>query len=157
MSEMDGITDTSLSVSKNERASQKLKQFIQFCIVGLLSTIIDISILNLATRKLGMYWVAGKTLSFCFSVTNGFIWNSLWTFRGMGSGARHTQYVKFVAVNIVGFGLNLVIIKTILSLLEGSIASNAHVSPLHLNIANIIAIIIVSTWNFIANRKWTFK
>lgn len=130
-------------------------QFVKFCIIGLTSTVIDVGILNLLTQKFGMFWIAAGTISFLFAVTNGYIWNSLWTFRGMGSGKRHEQYIKFVAVNIVGFVLNIAIMKLMLMALSGGGHSGAP-SPLHLNIAKGIAVVVVSTWNFVANRKWTF-
>lgn len=136
---------------------QGVGQFVKFCIIGLSSAVIDFGILNVLTQRYGIHWVLAGTVSFAFAVTNGFIWNSLWTFRGMGSGKRHEQYVKFVAVNIVGYVLNILIMKGILMMLSGEMMHQGAQKPLHLNIAKAIAVVFVSTWNFFANKRWTFK
>jgi putative flippase GtrA len=132
-------------------------QFVKFCIIGFTSTVIDFAILNLLIRRFGVHWAIASVISFTFAVTNGFIWNSLWTFRGMGSAKRHEQYIKFVAVNIVGLLLNLGIIKTILILINGSILHSGPQNPTHVNMAKCVAIVFVSIWNFFANKKWTFS
>src|SRR5205809_3536259 len=92
-----------------------VRQFIKFCIIGFTSTVIDFVIsYTLIYHALHLNSTLAKTISFLFSVTNGFIWNSRWTFRGMGSGKKHEMYVKFVLVNIVGLILNLTIFKSVL-------------------------------------------
>src|ERR1051326_3778389 len=85
---------------------QGVRQFVKFCIIGLSSMAIDIGVSWYLTYQLHWLWFVAKTFSFSLAVTNGYIWNSMWTFRGLGSGPRHEQYMKFVAVNIVGLLLN---------------------------------------------------
>ncbi len=142
--------------------SAHIQQFFKFGIIGATSTVIDFSIMNVLYQKFGINWVFASTISFVFAVTNGFIWNSIWTFRGMGSGKRHEQYVKFVAVNVIGWVLNLIIMTVIIYLLTGEITRvgpgvHTHIKPGFINIAKLIAVVFVSIWNFVANRKWTFK
>ena len=125
--------------------------------------IIDVGIAKYLTYTVGLNWIVAQTISFTFAVTNGFVWNSLWTFRGMGSGKRHEQYLKFLAVNIVGLLLNIGIMKTMFLLFiflsSGRLVlvHQGNPDPMHWNIAKAIAIVCVSTWNFLANKKWTFR
>ena len=134
-----------------------LMQFVKFCVIGLSSAIIDIAISRWLTYGMGLHWVLAKIISFSFAVTNGFIWNSIWTFRGMGSGKRHEMYVKFVTVNVVGLGLNIAIMKTVFMIFTGKLFKQGAPDKLHWTIATLTAIFLVAIWNFMANRRWTFK
>lgn len=134
-----------------------IRQFIKFCLIGFSSMIIDVGLAKYLTYQVGLHWIIAQTISFAFAVTNGFIWNSLWTFRGMGSGKRHEQYGKFVAVNIVGLGLNLFIMKSVFFFFTGHIIHQGNPDPAHWNIAKGTAVVLVSMWNFFANKHWTFK
>ena len=157
---VEGV-DSKRNPAGTDRA-QHLIQFIKFCIIGASSATIDFGVMNLLLIKFEFNWMIAQSISFVCAVTNGFIWNSLWTFRGMGSGKRHEQYLKFVAVNIVGLILTFVIMSAILFALTGNISSPGHqqhagVSHLQVNLAKIVAVFFVTAWNFIANKKWTFK
>ena len=135
---------------------QGVRQFVKFCVIGFTSMLIDVGIWKFLMNSFGWHWIPAQTVSFAFAVTNGFIWNSLWTFRGLGAGRRHEQYGKFVAVNIIGLLLNIVIMKAVLIAFTGRLIFHGSHDPLHLNIAKGIAIICVAFWNFLANKKWTF-
>jgi putative flippase GtrA len=134
-----------------------VRQFVKFCIIGFTSMIIDVAIAKFLTYRMSWHWILAQTVSFSFAVTNGFIWNSLWTFRGLGSGARHEQYLKFVLVNIAGLCLNVAIMKTIFFFFTGRIIGQGNPDEMHWNIAKGAAILVVAMWNFFANKHWTFK
>ena len=134
-----------------------VRQFIKFCIIGLSSAIIDISISSTLIFHFSANPTWAKIVSFLFAVTNGFIWNSRWTFKSMGSGRRHELYVKFLLVNCVGLFLNVFIFNVILFLLTGQFLAPGKPERLHFVLATVITIGCVSTWNFLANKKWTFK
>ena len=134
-----------------------LQQFIKFCVIGFTSMIIDVSIAKRLTYGMGLHWILAQTISFAVAVTNGFIWNTLWTFRGMGSAKRHEQYLKFVAVNVVGLLLNVGIMKTVFLCFTGRLINQGNPDELHWNIAKGIAVVLVAVWNFSANKLWTFK
>ena len=99
--------------------NEGLKQIVKFCLIGASSTVVDLSISYALMHIFRMYWLAAFTLSFAVAVTNGYIWNSLWTFRGLGAAKRHLQYLKFVAVNVVGYALNSLIMVLVILLLAG--------------------------------------
>ena len=134
--------------------SEGSKQFAKFCVIGASSTLLDIFISRKLIDVFGMYWLYANTLSFVVSVTNGYIWNSLWTFRGLGADGRHTQYLKFVAVNLVGLVLNILIFGLVVLLLMGHLRGNPP-KPIWYA-AKLTATLLVAAWNFLANKRWTF-
>ena len=134
-----------------------VRQFIKFIIIGFSSAIIDVAVAKFLMKKFDMHWIPAGTLSFVLAVTNGFYWNSKWTFRGMGAGRKHELYVKFVAVNIVGLLLNIGIMKAVFILETGQLIQHVNPSPMQWNIAKALAIVLVAMWNFTANKFWTFR
>ncbi|HLJ57128.1 MAG TPA: GtrA family protein [Chthonomonadaceae bacterium] len=134
-----------------------MRQFIKFIIIGFTSACIDVGVNKLLIHKFDTPWMLAAVIGFALGVTNGFIWNSRWTFRGMGSGRQHELYVKFVAVNIVGLLLNLCIMKLVFIGMTGQILLSANPTAFQWNVAKAIAIVIVAVWNFGANKLWTFR
>ncbi len=134
-----------------------VQQFIKFCIIGFSSLFIDAGISALLTYGANFNPTLAKAISFLVAVTNGFIWNSRWTFRGMGGDKLHQMYLKFLAVNCVGFVLNLTIFKSVLFLFTGRFFGQGKPDRLHFLAATIAAAVCVSVWNFLANKKWTFN
>ncbi|MCW3095357.1 MAG: putative rane protein [Chthonomonadaceae bacterium] len=142
-------------IAEAERSdSEGWKQFVKFCTIGASSAVLDVGISRLLIEKCGVVWPAASTLSFVVAVSNGYLWNSLWTFRGMGAASRHLQYLKFVAVNAVGFFLNILIMGTIIFLLTGIVGGTPS-RPIWA-LAKGTAIVLVAIWNFMANKRWTF-
>jgi putative flippase GtrA len=155
-----------------------IRQFIKFCIVGASSTVITFSVYaflvyHLHLDKLMHNWLAGSPrlqelvtgyqlyvqvaafAGWLFGVTNGFIWNSRWTFRQNDPDKRKSQYIKFVLVNVVGLLLNQTILFIVLQILiAGKTTSEKGMEPL---IAFAVATGVVVFWNFFANKHWTFK
>lgn len=134
-----------------------LRQFVKFIIIGFSSALIDIGISGVLIYRFHFDLNVAKTISFVVAVTNGFIWNSLWTFRGMGSGRRHEQYVKFFLVNIVGYVLNLTITNLSIFAMTGHFLTKEKPAVAIWLTATCAAIICVSVWNFTANKLWTFR
>lgn len=158
-----------------------LRQFVKFCIVGFSSTVISMGIYsatvyyfhldrmlhNALAGSPGLQSFADRNqvyiqvaafFGFLFGVTNGFVWNSRWTFKESNPALRHAQYVKFVLVNIVGLILNQIILFTVMRILTmGQPVLHSEQKDLKPLLAFMIATGIVVFWNFFANRHWTFK
>lgn len=151
-----------------------LVQLIKFSIVGASSFVIDAGSFNILFYKLHLPLLIAKTITFMFGVTNGFIWNRHWTFRGrVGTAAK--QYPKFVLTNMVGLALNLTIMTGTLVL--AARAGFAHgdfnpsqvpgmlmtaegrkaFDPLVVFAALVVATVFVTAWNFTAARLITFQ
>jgi putative flippase GtrA len=129
-------------------------RFLRFAVVGASSTAIDLGLFYLLVTEAG--WqsdglrAAAKSISFALGVTNGFLWNRWWTFRA-GEGHAPTQYVKFVLVNLIGLGLDLLIVQTAFAVGRAWLP----LKPLTL-LAGLLAIPPVALWNFTAHSLWTF-
>jgi putative flippase GtrA len=133
-----------------------IRQFVKFCIIGATSFAIDVSISYFLTFHFLMWWVLAKTISFSLAVTNGFFWNQRWTFRAVGHRKHHEQYAMFFGVNIVGWLLNLTIMKSVFFVSTGTWKGQHPTKPVWIA-ATLLATAIVVFWNFFANKHWTFK
>ena len=134
-----------------------MRQFVKFIIIGFSSAVIDVGVNKVLMHRFDTPWLIAGIIGFALGVTNGFFWNSRWTFRGLGSGRQHELYAKFVAVNIVGLILNLCIMKVAFITMTGQIFPSTNPTSTQWNIAKAIAIVIVAVWNFSANKLWTFR
>ena len=133
-----------------------VRQFIKFCIIGATSFTIDVGISYALTFGLHMWWVLAKTISFSLAVTNGFFWNQRWTFRAVGHRKHHEQYAMFFGVNVIGWLLNLSIMKAVFFASTGTWRGQHPTKPVWIA-ATLLATVIVVFWNFFANKHWTFK
>ncbi|HEV2472979.1 MAG TPA: GtrA family protein [Chthonomonadales bacterium] len=131
-------------------------QFVKFCTVGFTSMLVDVGISGRLTLEAHWNWIVARSLSFSLAVVNGYLWNSLWTFRGQGAGGHHTRLARFFAVNLIGLALNLAIMKVVLAALQGRWYQSGTPSKLHWYVAVSFAVALVSVWNFIGSKKWTF-
>ena len=140
---------------------QRLLQgrLLKFCLVGLSSTIIDMGLLALLLAHAATLWpwFVSRSISFIFGVTNGYFWNRKWTFASNDHDDMRRQYPKFVATNLVGLILNLLITKGFLILFTGKLQHNAKTDAKSILISTLCAVPIVVIWNFSASRLWTFK
>lgn len=134
-----------------------VRQFVKFCLIGATSAVIDVGLLNLFTQVFGWHWVIAQVLSFTLAVTNGYIWNSRWTFRGMGQGTSRRRYVLFYLTNIIGLLINIGVMKLVMYAITGQVVATANPSARLLNLAKVVAIGCVSLWNFGASKYWTFR
>ena len=151
-----------------------IRQLIKFCLVGFSSFLIDAGLLSLLHYQVGLPVAVAGTISVLCAVTNGYIWNSRWTF-GDRQGDTKKQYPRFLATNVVGWMLNLTIMTTAiifamrLGLMHTQHPTNEIIqliatgkgkgefSPLVLLGAKVAATVIVTAWNFTAARVWTFR
>ncbi len=134
-----------------------IRQFAMFCVIGATSAVIDVGLLNVFTHLLGWHWIVAQVVSFSLAVTNGFTWNSLWTFKGVNRDSNRCRYAKFYATNVAGLLLNLAVMKAVMFIMTGHLISPTNPDPLVLNVAKAVAIVIVSVWNFTASKYWTFR
>jgi putative flippase GtrA len=81
-----------------------LVQFLMFGTVGTVGFLVDTATVYGLRRSLGLYGAGAAAYVVAASVT--WLFNRLWTFRGLGSGPVHHQWVRFLTVNLGGFVLN---------------------------------------------------
>ncbi len=156
--------ETTRSAPLKDLAQRRgVRQLVKFAIVGMSSTIINLVVLYLMLRLLHGHRYVSATAAFLVSVVNGYYWNRRWTFKEAPAKAIHTQFSQFVLVNLIGLGLDLLIIRLASVPLEHELHHwQAAWPPDKIERVAVLAAQLVATaaivfWNFFANRFWTFK
>ncbi|ELS31009.1 MULTISPECIES: glycosyltransferase [Pseudanabaena] len=136
-----------------EKFRTPIKRFLSFGLVGLSGVFLDMTILYLLSDEYTLHWglTRSKIIASEIAIINNFLWNDLWTFRDFSSqqtgwGKRMKRFLKFNLICLVGIGLNLIILNTLYNYF--------HVNKY---IANLIAIAIVTIWNFWFNLKLSWR
>ena len=132
-----------------------LARYIKFAFIGGIGTLINLAVLWTSVELFFVHYLWAAVLAFVVADTNNFIWNRWWTFRSKGKV--HVQYSQFLVVSIDGLMLNLIILKTIVEDLMPALGIGEDRASVFLVVAQIIAIFLVSIFNFIANSLWTFS
>jgi dolichol-phosphate mannosyltransferase len=132
------------------------RRYAQFCVVGGSGVVVDRAVIwRLADPgMLGWNLTLSKVIAAEVAIINNFLWNDLWTFRGLGgptgrqsrSLSRLIRFGKFNLICVAGIGLSVALL-------------NLQVYRLGMNMypANLISIVLVSVWNFILNLKFGWK
>ena len=119
-------------------------QFITFCVVGGTGVVVDFGITFLFKEKLKLNKYIANSLGFMAAASTNYLLNRWWTFRSHDPEVAQ-QYVQFVGISAIGLILNNIIIY----LLNDKARLNFYLSKL-------IAIGLVTLWNFFMNYYFTF-
>ncbi len=159
---------------------KELERFIKFAFVGLLGFIIDTgtviilqnSLLPPVTstnEPLDANVALATTVAFVLAVCSNFVWNRLWTYPDSRSRSARKQLIQFVIVSVIGWALRTLWIDLAYQSL-GELSTNfilminADYAPALLDqnklgtmLALFFGVIVVTAWNFLANRYWTYN
>ncbi|MDE6196243.1 MAG: GtrA family protein, partial [Muribaculaceae bacterium] len=83
----------------SEEKREKIIQFVKYCMVGVLNTLVTFGVIYLCKSFLGLNLYVSNALGYICGVTNSFLCNKSWVFRSSGSYSR--EALKFLA----GFGI----------------------------------------------------
>lgn len=142
--------------------SAGIVQFLKFAVVGVINTAVDWLVFYLL-----IYFIIpderllAKAISFAVAVTNSFVLNSIWTFRdefykGLKDKNLKTYrltnyFIRFILVSLVGFVINFLTFRYVITNLGGSLANYSNIGGL------VAASGAALVWNFIINKLWTYK
>ena len=118
-------------------------QLLKFCLVGASGYVVNLAVYATALR-LDLHYLSAAVVSFVVAVTNNYWWNRHWTFRDR-RGHLVYQGMKFLLVSGVALAANLVALAVLVALGLPKIPAQA------------IAIVLVTPWNFVANKLWSFR
>ena len=130
-----------------------LERFVRFGLVGLSGVAVDMTVLYLLSdpHTLGWGLTRSKLLAAETAIVNNFIWNDAWTFGDLSknqasAAARLRRFAKFQAICFGGLVLNTIFL-------------NVQFNWLGINryLANAIAILVVTAWNFWLNLKLSWR
>ena len=136
-----------------EKLRVPVKRFFKFGLVGFSGVFVDMVIFYLLSDASTLGWglTRSKIIAAEVAVLNNFLWNDLLTFLDLAQqqfGRRKLikRFVKFNLICLVGIGLNLIILNFLYN--------NLHINKY---LANLIAIAIVTIWNFWFNLKLSWR
>jgi len=119
-------------------------QFLKFGIVGVSNTLLAFATYTVLLKVFGVWYLAASAIGFIVGATNGFLLNRRWTFKEHVGDA--LTPVRWGIVQGCGLALNVLLL---LALVDG-----AGVEKL---LGQVLAIGVVTTVTFLANRAWTFR
>jgi dolichol-phosphate mannosyltransferase len=128
-------------------------RFIRFGVVGMSGVVVDMGMLFLLSDPSTLGWglTRSKLIAAELAIINNFIWNDAWTFNDISShqhGFRHRlqRFAKFQLICLGGLILNTVLLNLQFNLLG-----------INRYVANGIAIVFVTGWNFWLNFKLSWR
>lgn len=131
----------------------QLGRFLRFGLVGFSGVFVDMLVLYLLSDPSTLGWnlTRSKIIASELAIVNNFLWNDLWTFGDIsrsqrGNRTRFKRFIKFNVICLMGLILNVLI----LNLLYNAFGINRYV-------ANLIAIVLVTFWNFWINLKLSWR
>ena len=119
-------------------------QLIRFCLVGASGYVVNLAVYTLLLKGFDVHYLLAATGSFLVAVTNNYTWNRVWTFRGQRGHVAY-QGLRFLVVSTIALAVNLLILHLLVDSLDvGKVLAQA------------IAIVLVTPWNFVGNKLWSF-
>jgi len=119
-------------------------QLAKFCTVGATGYVVNLAVYAVLLCGVGFHYVLAAIGSFLVAVTNNYLWNRLWTFRHQ-RGHLVFQGFRFLLVSTVALVANLAFLSVLVALGVPKLPAQA------------IAIALVTPWNFVANKLWSFR
>ena len=120
-------------------------KFVKFCVVGASGMIVDFGVTYLLKEIVKINRYVANSVGFILAASSNFLLNRIWTFQSDNPDIA-TQYFSFIIISIIGLALNNLIIY----ILHGRLKKNFYISKL-------LAIFIVTIWNFCMNNFLTFS
>lgn len=142
-----------LHLLKLRLATLRQSYFLKFCLVGGSGVLVDMALLYGLSdpAMLGMGLTRSKIIAAEVAILSNFLLNDAWTFGNVSSahpgiGARIRRFLGFNAICSAGLLLNVAILNVLFNF--------AHLDRY---VANAIAILTVTGWNYFLNKKlnWT--
>lgn len=126
----------------------KAEQFLKFCVVGGLGTIVNLAILYGLVEFVKLWYVFGAAIAFVIAATHNYILNKIWTFKDRRTGKTFIakQWTQFFVISIFSLGINLAVLYGLVEFFG-----------LWYIFAQLIAIFVALFSNFLGNKYWTFK
>ena len=118
-------------------------QLAKFCAVGASGYVVNLAVYA-TLLAFDVNYLLAAVCSFLVAVTNNYLWNRVWTFRRQ-RGHLVFQGFRFLLVSMVALAANLVFLSVLVALGVPKLPAQA------------IAIALVTPWNFVANKLWSFR
>ncbi|WP_245824039.1 GtrA family protein [Sporomusa malonica] len=118
----------------------------KFAVVGLSGVGVNMAVYTFLT-SFGTNFLIAAGFAFGVAVTNNFVWNVLWTFKGRAKDRNvKIKFVSFLAISVINLGVNLMILRSLVEFMQ--------VNEI---LAQLTAIAVASSLNFGLNFLITFR
>lgn len=128
-------------------AYTEFTRMVKFMVVGFTGIIVNEGILYFLTTELGIYFLLSSLCGIEASIISNYVLNDLWTFGDVqnryGWGRR---LARFHGVSFAGIIINITTLY-ILTVWLG----------IYYLISNLMGIFLAFTWNFLVNRRYTWR
>lgn len=122
-----------------------LYKFLKFGLVGASGFVLDFAVTYWLKEKVRLNKYLANSTGFIVAATSNYFLNRSWTFVSSNPDIQ-SEYTLFIIISLIGLGLN----NFIIYLLTSRFSANFYLSK-------VIAIIIVTGWNFTMNYLYNFK
>ncbi|HEX6491369.1 MAG TPA: GtrA family protein [Gaiellaceae bacterium] len=119
-------------------------QLAKFSTVGATGYVVNLAVYTALLRGAGWNYLAAATVSFLVAVTNNYLWNRIWTFRGQRGHVAY-QGLRFFVVAGFAYLANLGILAALIAVRTDKVLAQA------------VAIVLVTPLNFLGNKLWSFR
>lgn len=127
-----------------ELSQELIRKFLKFGIVGFSGVFIDFGFTYLSKEKLRIQKYMSNAIGFLIAASSNYIFNRIWTFHSEDPKVL-VEYGQFMSISLIGLLINTLVLWLIVTKLKW----NFYISKL-------VAIAVVTVWNFGANILFTF-
>jgi putative flippase GtrA len=121
-----------------------LFKFLKFVAVGASGLFVDFGVTYLCKEVFKIQKYISNSIGFTVAASTNYILNRIWTFQSKDPEIG-VEYTEFLVISLIGLGLNNFFLWLIIKRLK-----------LNFYLAKLIAIGLVTIWNFLANYFITF-
>ena len=123
-----------------------LLQFLRYCFVGGVATIVDWGVLYIA-EKMGLHYLLAAVAGFVFGLACNYALSKFMVFNGETAVVdAKKEFLGYAVIGIIGLGITLVLMFVMTDLLG-----------LYFMISKVIATVLVLIWNFMARKLLLYK
>ncbi|MCC0177102.1 glycosyltransferase [Waterburya agarophytonicola K14] len=129
----------------------QIDRFIRFGVSGFSGVFINLAVLYFLREFADLGLTRSAIIAAEIAIANNFFWNDRWTFKDISSNQKgiHNRLIRFLKFNLIclsGLILNILLLNILYNLLG-----------INEYIANIIAIAIITFWNYWFNLKLSWR
>lgn len=120
-------------------------KFLKFGVVGFSGVVIDFGFTYLCKEILKIPKYISNAIGFTIAASSNYVLNRIWTFQSQNPHIS-VEFLKFFCISLFGLGINTFILWTLVNKFNRKFY-----------FSKLVAIAIVTIWNFMINLIFTFK
>jgi putative flippase GtrA len=134
-----------LKIESNDRQSETFVQFVGFCVVGVLNTLVGWAVYYAFVIFDPALYLIGNATGYICGVMNSYYWNSRFVFR-----KAQKRSVGTLIKTYISYGITLLISTGLMYLLVHFLSVSEYIAP-------IPCLLITVPINFALSKLWAFK